>query len=252
MPLSQIVHLYFDAWNQADAKLAASFFTADAVYIDTALGKEYRGTEIEEYINKVIQGNFDSFQVAITSEPVINGQVVFLQSSLTVSSSNSVHKLESAELIHFDADKIAMIQTYYNLDEHIISLHQEQDKYAKSGLSQELVTQIAQRLDQHMQLVQPFKDPNLKLQELATQLDISRNHLSQVLNHEYKMKFFDFINHHRFLAFINALHAKKDQNINITELAYDAGFSSSSVFYKIFKRYQDISPGQYIKNIQQK
>ena len=250
MTTTQLIHAYFDAWNQLDAKHAASFFADDAVYIDSALSKEYRGQEIEQYIHSVIHGGFDSFNVAITSEPVINDNVVFLQSSVTVTAKGQTYHLESAELIKLQAHKIILIQTYYNLDQHIITLEQNQDKYAKSGLSQEQAAEIKQRLDNLMAEQQVFKDPSIKLQDLADMLEVSRNHLSQVLNNEYQMKFFDFMNHHRLQCFIQSLHESKGQDINITELAYDAGFSSSSVFYKIFKRYQDISPGQYIKNIQ--
>ena len=100
-----------------------------------------------------------------------------------------------------------------------------------------------------MKKEEPYRDSALKLQDLADLLDIRRNHLSQILNHEYQMKFFDFINHHRLQAFLKSLHNSDLKNINITGLAYEAGFSSSSVFYKIFKRYQDISPSQYIKKI---
>jgi len=247
--LRQCLIDYFDAWNRSDIKAVAAFFSDDAVYIDTAMGKEYRGDEIEQYISDIVSSSKGLLQFSIVKEPVINGDVVFLQSSLKIKSGQEEQQLESAELIKFNGKQIVMIQTYYNLDEQLESLLLERDKYAKSGLDRSQINNIKNRLDNIMQKDEPFRNSELKLQDLAELLDIRRNHLSQILNHEYQMKFFDFINHYRLQAFLKSLHSRPASEINITELAYEAGFSSSSVFYKIFKRYQDISPGQYIKNI---
>jgi len=250
--LRQCIYDYFNAWNRADAKAVAAFFSPDAVYIDTALNKEYRGLEIEKYVAEMLSGSIGQVQFSIIEEPIINGDIVFLQSSLKIHSEKETQQLESAELIKFKDKHIVMIQTYYNLNEHLEAQLQDKeiDKYAKSGLEQKQIQSIKNRLEKIMQEHRPYRDSSLKLQDLAELLDIRRNHLSQILNHEYQMKFFDFINHYRLQAFLKSLHKKPIEEINITELAYDAGFSSSSVFYKIFKRYQDISPRQYLKNIQ--
>ncbi|MCP3674998.1 MAG: helix-turn-helix domain-containing protein [Gammaproteobacteria bacterium] len=247
--LRQRIYDYFDAWNQADAKLVASFFSDDAVYVDTALNKEYLGSEIEQYISEILSFSTRKIHFTILEEPVINGDVVFLQSSLKIHTGKESQQLESAELIKFKEQQIVMIQTYYNLDEQLEPHLFEKDKYAKSGLDQAQINSIKNKLEKVMEVEEPYKDSSLKLQDLAEMLDIRRNHLSQILNHEYQMKFFDFLNHYRLQTFLKLLHQRADSEVNITELAYDSGFSSSSVFYKIFKRYQDISPRQYLKNI---
>jgi len=249
--LHHIITEYFAAWNRCDTGAVLSFFSDDAVYIDTAMNKEYRGNEIKEYVAEILSGTLGRLHFSIIDEPVFNGDIVFLQSSLKINSTKENQQLESAELFKFCNNKIIMIQTYYHLDEHLESTIQEKSKYAKSGLDMSQINTIKQSLDQIMKQQEPYRNSELKLQDLAELLDIRKNHLSQILNHEYQMKFFDFINHYRLQAFLKSLHNKPASDINITELAYDAGFSSSSVFYKIFKRYQDISPGQYIKNIQQ-
>ena len=248
--LLQCVYDYFDAWNRSDSKAVASFFSDDAIYIDTALNKEYHGIEIEQYVAETLSATVGRIHFSIVEEPVINGDIVFLQSSLKVSSDKDSQLLESAELIKFCDNKIVMIQTYYNLEEDIKALAQDK-KYAKSGLDQSQTNLIKNKLEAIMHNDEPYRNSELKLQDLTDMLDIRRNHLSQILNNEYQMKFFDFINHYRLQAFLKSLHSCNLSEVNITELAYDAGFSSSSVFYKIFKRYQDISPSQYIKNIVQ-
>lgn len=247
--LKQIIDDYFDAWNKADAKAVASFFSVDAVYVDTALNKEYRGKEIEAYIAETLSNTIGTIHFTLVDDPVINGEIVFLQSSLTVNTLKESQQLQSAELIKFNGEKIVMLQTYYNLEQQLEPQFFEKDKYAKSGLDHEQISAIKKRLDHIMQVDEPFRQSSLNLQNLAELLNIRRNHLSQILNNEYQMKFFDFINHYRLQAFLKSLHSSTKTDINITGLAYDAGFSSSSVFYKIFKRYQDISPSQYLKSL---
>ena len=247
----QLIDDYFEAWNRKDAKAVACYFCDDAVYVDTARNKEYRGIEIEQYVAETLSSSDREIQFSIVEQPVINGDIVFLQSSVKISSPKENQILESAELLKFSGDKIIMLQTYYDLAQDAQLLVQKKNKYAKSGLDQKQTELFKNKLEAIMVNNEPFRDSELKLQDLADMLNIRRNHLSQILNNEYQMKFFDFINHYRLKVFLNCLHNSVSSDINITELAYDAGFSSSSVFYKTFKRYKDISPSQYIKNIQQ-
>jgi len=249
--LKQLVYDYFNAWNAGDPKTVTDFFSNDAVYVDTALNKEYRGREIEKYISLILSGSIGDIHFSIVDEPVISGDVVFLQSSLKINSMNENKVLDSAELIRIKDNRITMIQTYYNLDLQLEPYLQENDKYAKSGLDREQIDAIKNKLESLMQNKEPYRDSALSLDNLSQLLDIRRNHLSQILNNEYQMKFFDFLNHYRLQAFLKSLHESSPSEVNIIDLAFDAGFSSSSVFYKIFKRYQDISPRQYLKNIQQ-
>ena len=245
----QLIVDYFDAWNRGDAKAVASYFCQEAVYVDTARNKEYRGIEIERYIDETLSSSTGTIQFSIVEHPVINGDVVFLQSSLKICSQGENQLLESAEMLKFSGDKIIMLQSYYDLAQDGQLLAQKKNKYAKSGLDQKQTQLFIKRLDSIMAKDQPYRDSELKLQDLADLLDIRRNHLSQILNNEYQMKFFDFINHYRLQDFLTCVDKCDAADINITELAYDAGFSSSSVFYKTFKRYKNISPSQYIKNI---
>ena len=74
--LKQLVYDYFNAWNLSDAKAVAKFFSGDAVYIDTALNKEYRGIEIEQYVSNIFSGSIGKVQFSIVQPPVINDDVV--------------------------------------------------------------------------------------------------------------------------------------------------------------------------------
>lgn len=245
--LTQIIYSYFDAWNRADTDAIVSFFSDQGVYVDTALNQEYKGHQIARYINRVLFESSATLRFSIIEKPVISDDVVFLRSSLKVISENSERQFESAELFKFLDGKLILVQTYYDLGHEKEALTQDEQKYAKSGLDEKQVLEVKQQLEALMKAQQPFRDPALKLQDLSDLLDLRRNQLSLILNVEYQMKFFDFINKYRLEAFISELHRNTEPDINITALAYQAGFSSSSVFYKIFRRYQDISPKKYIQ-----
>ena len=107
----QLIVDYFDAWNRGDAKAVAGYFCKEAVYVDTARNKEYRGIEIEQYITEILANSAGSIQFAIIEQPVINGDTVFLQSSLKTSSTAENQLVESAEILKFSGDKIIMLQS---------------------------------------------------------------------------------------------------------------------------------------------
>ena len=247
--IEHIIQSYFDAWNRGDSQAVAGFFDEKGVYVDTALNQEYRGVSIKEYVTKVLADAGGDVAFSIVEQPVINGDVVFLRSSLTLKHGDQTRQFESAELFKFVGRKINLLQTYDDLSTEKEILAEPDDKFSKSGVDAARISIIKDNLEALMQDKEPFKDPTLNLQDLSELLGVRRNQLSLILNEEYKMKFFDFINKYRFEAFIKELHGKKTDDVNITSLAYEVGFTSSSVFYKIFKRYQDISPKQYIKTL---
>ena len=62
-----------------------------------------------------------------------------------------------------------------------------------------------------------------------------------------KKKFMEFVNETRIV------HAQKlltETNKNILEIAYECGYESSSYFYRTFKKYHNVSPVNYRKQIQ--
>lgn len=58
----------------------------------------------------------------------------------------------------------------------------------------------------------------------------------------------DYLNYYRIEAACYELAATDK---NITEVALDNGFSSSSYFIRLFRKYKGVTPGQYLSNIRQ-
>lgn len=120
----------------------------------------------------------------------------------------------------------------------------EKPKYEKSALDRETSSMLFTDLRAHMETEKPYLDSKLNLSQLAAQLRISPNYLSQVINEQGQQHFFDFVNGYRVEEAKNAL-AGTMQRGNILTIALDAGFNSKSAFYTAFKRHTGQTPSQY-------
>lgn len=95
-----------------------------------------------------------------------------------------------------------------------------------------------------------FKDKDISLQSLSKYLNFSTHKLSSLLNNQFQQKFIDFVNTHR----INHIKAQiaipsNLQYYTIATLANNAGFSSRSAFYKVFKKMVGMSPVEYVRSL---
>ncbi|MBW9257433.1 MAG: helix-turn-helix domain-containing protein [Candidatus Thiodiazotropha sp. (ex. Lucinisca nassula)] len=122
-----------------------------------------------------------------------------------------------------------------------------QAKYQRSALDSETSQLLYGELQNHMDEKRTFLDSKLTLPQLAMQLSISPNYLSQVINEQAECNFFDFINRYRVEEAQRHLTAESGQ-VNILAIALDAGFNSKSAFYTAFKRHTGQTPSEYRKS----
>lgn len=123
-------------------------------------------------------------------------------------------------------------------------------KYRKTGLSEALSIEMKEKLLRLMQHKQPYLNNELRLDDLALLLNLSRNHTSQIINEHFNLSFFDFINQYRVKDAKNLLLQNKEDGTTITQIAYDVGFNNRASFYKAFKKFADDSPSNYIKQME--
>jgi AraC-like DNA-binding protein len=88
------------------------------------------------------------------------------------------------------------------------------------------------------------------LSQLAQQLGTSANYLSQIINEQLKVNFYDFVNGYRVEEAKRLMCSTERQNTNILKIALDSGFNSKSAFYTAFKKATSITPTQYRKTLQ--
>jgi len=118
-------------------------------------------------------------------------------------------------------------------------------RYAKSGLNQEMASEIYAMLKDFMGDDAIFKKEHLTLTELASLLDVHPNHLSQVINEQEGKNFYNYINSIRIKEFIRLASLPENKKYTMISLAYDCGFSTKSTFNKHFKANTGKTPTEF-------
>ncbi|WP_316751099.1 helix-turn-helix domain-containing protein [Pedobacter gandavensis] len=116
-------------------------------------------------------------------------------------------------------------------------------KYADKKLDDEEVKQIISRLTKVMTEKELFKNPNLKVSDLAKAINISGHQLSQILNESIDKNFTLFINEYRINEACKLLLS--NTNLTIEAVADEVGFNAKSTFFAAFKKMKGATPGVY-------
>lgn len=114
-------------------------------------------------------------------------------------------------------------------------------------LSDEEVKLWLNKLEQLMHEKQVFRNPNLKLQDLAQELRLSPHQLSQFLNENLGKNFTQFINEYRIHEACKLLET--DTLLSIEGIGDEVGFNSKSTFFSTFKKVKGMTPAKYRHHI---
>jgi len=93
----------------------------------------------------------------------------------------------------------------------------------------------------------PYLNPEITLATLASDLMVSPEYLSKILNGRLGKNFFDFINHYRIEEFKTRCTLPENKNYTLIAIAYDCGFNSKATFNRVFKNATGITPGDYAR-----
>jgi len=117
------------------------------------------------------------------------------------------------------------------------------EKYLDKKLMGEDAQLIIVRLKKVMMEKELFKNPNLKVNDLARELRISGHQLSQVLNDNLEKNFSLFVNEYRINEACDLL--SKKVNLTIDAIGQEVGFNSASTFFAAFKKIKGLTPSAY-------
>jgi AraC-like DNA-binding protein len=122
-------------------------------------------------------------------------------------------------------------------------------RYEKSGLTDEKKAKMAAELDEVMKEKKPYLNPDLTLDLLAAELNLNPNHLSQLINEELKVTFYDYVNTLRVREFERLAASPDSRKFTLLALAYHSGFNSKSTFNRYFKKVTGKSPSEYLRDL---
>jgi len=123
------------------------------------------------------------------------------------------------------------------------------ERYKKSGLKEENIQPQLERLMKYMVEEKPFLNPELTIQDLSNQINISKHHLTQIINISLNKNFFNFINEYRVEEVKRKLCDSKFSHLTLLAIAFESGFNSKSSFNNIFKQSTGLTPSDYKKSI---
>ncbi len=108
------------------------------------------------------------------------------------------------------------------------------------------------QLTKLMEEQKPFMDPEITLSKLAGMMHVSPEYLSQILNKQLQHSFFDYINQYRIEEFKIECLSSENAHLSIMGIAYNCGFNSKAAFYRAFRKYEMISPTEYMQRLRKK
>ncbi len=103
-----------------------------------------------------------------------------------------------------------------------------------------------------MEEKQPYLDPEITILRLSEILNVRTEVLSEVLNSRLGQNFFDFVNKYRVEEFKVQSILKVNSHLSIMGIAYNCGFNSKASFYRAFRKFEGISPTDYIERSHKK
>ena len=123
-------------------------------------------------------------------------------------------------------------------------------KYQKSSLSEDNKEMILSKIKKEMDGNKYFVNNLASLSGLARQINESTHHVSQVINEQLNMNFFEMLAKHRVEEAKRILLSDKDKKITVEELAERVGYNSKSAFNNAFKKLTFQTPSEFRDNKQ--
>jgi len=200
--------------------------------------KHYRRTIVEQF------SNIDKINLNW-----LNFLVNFFIISVLASTFGNV--LRHSQIIRLDQGAIALglIGLLFFINSVLLNgLHQNEiflgasRNAVTSTVESEENESLLQKLREHLSKNKPFLEPELTLNLLAEQMQISPRQLSTLINMELGKSFFDLINSYRIEEAKRILRESQDTKLTVLEVMYEVGFSSKSSFNTAFKKYTGTTP----------
>ncbi len=108
---------------------------------------------------------------------------------------------------------------------------------------------IQNTLEETMRKAKPYRNPDLKIADLATMTGVTSHALSYFFNQYLKKNYYDYINEYRVEEFKRLIVDEQYAKYTLEALAEVCGFSSRASFFRYFKKVAGITPSEYIKQL---
>lgn len=125
-----------------------------------------------------------------------------------------------------------------------------EEKYKTGNLPADECKRLAEKLKEVMQKERPYTNPDLKMTDLAAIIGVSSYTLSYLFNQYLKCNYYDYINDCRITEFKCLVDKGEHNKYTLDALIELCGFNSRTTFFRCFKKANGITPGDYIKSVE--
>lgn len=121
------------------------------------------------------------------------------------------------------------------------------ERYANKKIPTLQAESLMRKLNSMMKEEELYKNPNLKVNEVASKMNLSMHQLSQLLNDNLGKSFSTYVNEFRIEDACQRMI--EDPYLKIEEIGYEVGFNSKSTFFSTFKKIKNTTPLLYKQNL---
>lgn len=241
---------YHLSWKHRDLDAVMALYHPQIEYNDFYQQRCMRLSELREYVENNLPRRPGELLEHV-DRIRIDGHTAFIQYRTSLQGGEGLVSFRTGEAITVRDGLIWRINEYATVVREARGVGEavsSRPAISRLGLSTRQLGQLAQDLQDYFQRSQPFLDPELDLQQVATATGYSRNQISHLLNQVLGESFYRYVNRARLQYLLDILQAGSDLK-RIDELAFASGFNSLSAFYSCFKRHTGLSPKAYLKEI---
>ncbi|WP_428231165.1 helix-turn-helix domain-containing protein [Flavobacterium sp.] len=201
-----------------------SGFTIKGI-LQKIISKKHKTTPSEMWFGMLFLGNF----------------LLFLFYFLSIMHAPAVTYISGAVVFSFILYLIISILLYRKKTDDLFLLHGSKNAAKKIDSAEAEI--LFRKLETIMIEKILYKNPNLTLQDLSKEINISSHQLSQFLNNNLGKNFTSFVNEFRIKEACKIITS--NNKITLESIGYDGGFNSKSTFFAAFKKHTGTTPSNY-------
>lgn len=167
--------------------------------------------------------------------------LLFLFYFLAIMGASGATYISGAVVFSFILYLIISILLYRKKTDDLFLLNVQKIPGKKIEASEAII--ISEKLENIMNEKSLYKNPNLNLQDLSKEINISSHQLSQFLNNNLGKNFTSFVNEFRINEACKIITS--NDKLTLESVGYDVGFNSKSTFFAAFKKHTGTTPLNY-------
>ncbi|MEZ5105627.1 MAG: helix-turn-helix domain-containing protein [Draconibacterium sp.] len=166
-------------------------------------------------------------------------------------------KFVNLPFLEFNLTVFAFIMLFFGINQTVIYEPEElkenggknESKYDRSAMSKDEIEKIRKLIFNYLKERKPYLNSEYNLQMMVTDLNISRQKLSQVINLGEQKNFYQLINEFRIEEVKTRMTTPGFEHYTLLGIAFECGFNSKTSFNRIFKEITGLTPSEYKSSV---